>query len=157
MSNTIPISWCLLIKHVIFAFHAHHNLLLPYNKKKACMNKTSSLKIRTLSIRNWNHAIHQSLLQILLDLLLLPRILRHAVPVDLIPTHRICLSPAEVAAVAFYGVNISAIAAFYNAHVVPAAVAVPAPEFPAVPVSDLSAGNLYDVSAAYACAFFKTQ
>ena len=61
-------------------------------------------------------------------LIIRPRILRHSIPVDLIPTHRICLSPAEVAAVAFYGVNISAIAAFYDAHVVPAAVAVPGKE-----------------------------
>ena len=68
-------------------------------------------------------------LRFLIRLLILrSRILWHSIPVDLIPAHRICLSPAEVAAVAFYGVNISAIAAFYDAHVVPAAVAVPVKE-----------------------------
>ena len=56
------------------------------------------------------------------------RIFRHSIPIYLIPAHRICLSPAKVTAVAFNCVDVPAIAAFYDAHVVPAAVAVPVKE-----------------------------
>ena len=56
------------------------------------------------------------------------RILRHSIPIYLIPAHRISLSPAEVAAVAFNSVDVPAIAAFYDANVIPAAVAVPVKE-----------------------------
>ena len=56
------------------------------------------------------------------------RILRHAIPIYLIPSHRICLSPAQVTAVAFNCVDVPAVAAFYNTYVIPAAVAVPVKE-----------------------------
>ena len=57
--------------------------------------------------------------------LLLAWILRHAITIDFIPTHRICFTPAEVAAIAFYGMNVLAVAAFYDTYVVSGAVAVP--------------------------------
>ena len=56
------------------------------------------------------------------------RILRHSISIYLIPAHRVCLAPAEVATVAFYGVDVPAVAAFYNTYVIPAAVAVPVKE-----------------------------
>ena len=56
------------------------------------------------------------------------RILGHSIPIYLIPSNRIGLSPAKVTAVAFNSVNVSTVAAFYDAHVVPAAVAVPVEE-----------------------------
>ena len=68
-------------------------------------------------------------LRFLIRLLILrSRILWHAIPIYLIPSHRVGLSSAQVAAVAFYGVDVSAVAAFYDAHVVSAAVTVPVKE-----------------------------
>ena len=61
-------------------------------------------------------------------LILRSRILRHSIPIYLIPSNRIGLSPAQVTAVAFNGVNVSTVATFHNAHVIPAAVAVPVEE-----------------------------
>lgn len=60
------------------------------------------------------------------------RILRHAIPIYLIPSHRICLSPAQVTAVAFNCVDVPAVAAFYNTYVIPAAEAVPALLLPGI-------------------------
>ena len=57
------------------------------------------------------------------------RILRHAIPIYLIPANRIGLSAAKVTAIPLNGVNVSAIAAFYNSNMISAAVAVPVKEY----------------------------